>query len=77
MKVTRMPPSEAANLVANSGNTIYGVGVFEVILPGIFVLVCGSPEYWRVAEVHQAIIRTSKNMWAHDLEFLALIVSWG
>ena len=27
MKETRMPPAKAANLVANSGNTIYGVGV--------------------------------------------------
>ena len=29
MKETRMPPAKAANLVANSGNTIYGVGVIE------------------------------------------------
>ena len=27
MKETRMPPALAANLVANSDNTIYGVGV--------------------------------------------------
>ena len=27
MKETRMPPAKAANLVANNGNTIYGVGV--------------------------------------------------
>ena len=27
MKETRMPPAESANLVANSGNTIYGVSV--------------------------------------------------
>ena len=26
MKETQMPPAWAANLVANSGNTIYGVG---------------------------------------------------
>ena len=25
MKVTQMPPAHAANLVANSGNTVYGV----------------------------------------------------
>ena len=27
MKVTQMPPVHAANLVANSGNTAYGVDV--------------------------------------------------
>ena len=27
MKKTRMPPAQTANLVANSGNTIYGVSV--------------------------------------------------
>ena len=27
MKVTQMPPVHAANLVANSGNTTYGVDV--------------------------------------------------
>ena len=27
MKETQMPPAKAANLVANNGNTIYGVGV--------------------------------------------------
>ena len=27
MKETRMPPAQSANLTANSGNTIYGVGV--------------------------------------------------
>ena len=27
MKETRMPPAQSANLVANSGNTIYGVSV--------------------------------------------------
>ena len=27
MKETRMPPAQAANLVANSGNTLYGVSV--------------------------------------------------
>ena len=27
MKVTQMPPVHAANLVANSGNTAYGVEV--------------------------------------------------
>ena len=26
-----MPPASAANLVANSGNTIYGVGVIKVV----------------------------------------------
>ena len=29
MKETRMPPAWSANLVANSGNTIYGVSVIE------------------------------------------------
>ena len=29
MKETRMPPAYSANLVANSGNTIYGVGVIN------------------------------------------------
>ena len=29
MKETRMPPALAVNRVANSGNTIYGVGVIE------------------------------------------------
>ena len=29
MKETQMPPAWAANLVANSGNTIYGVGVIQ------------------------------------------------
>ena len=27
MKETRMPPAQAANLVENNGNTIYGVSV--------------------------------------------------
>ena len=27
MKETRMPPALSANLVANSGNTIYGVSI--------------------------------------------------
>ena len=30
MKETRIPPALAANLVANSGNTIYGVGVIQL-----------------------------------------------
>ena len=30
MKVTQMPPVRAANLVANSGNTAYGVDVIQV-----------------------------------------------
>ena len=29
MKVTQMPTAHAANLVANSGNTAYGVDVIE------------------------------------------------
>ena len=29
MKVTQMPPVHAANLVANNGNTTYGVNVIE------------------------------------------------
>ena len=29
MKVTQMPPVHAANLVANSGNTAYGVDVIS------------------------------------------------
>ena len=29
MKETRMPPAQSANLVANSGNTINGVGVID------------------------------------------------
>ena len=29
MKVTQMPPVHAANLVANSGNTAYGVDVIH------------------------------------------------
>ena len=29
MKETRMPPPQSANLAANSGNTIYGVGVID------------------------------------------------
>ena len=29
MKETRMPPVQSANLVANSANTIYGVGVIK------------------------------------------------
>ena len=32
MKETRMPPAYAANLVANSGNTIYGVSVIDALL---------------------------------------------
>ena len=32
MKETRMPPVKAANLVANSGNTIYGVGVIQWLM---------------------------------------------
>ena len=36
MKVTQMPPVHVANLVANSGNTAYGVDViFDLILLGI------------------------------------------
>ena len=31
MKVTQMPPVHAANLVANSGNTAYGVDVIMFI----------------------------------------------
>ena len=30
MKETRTPPAKAANLVVNSGNTIYGVGVIGI-----------------------------------------------
>ena len=30
MKETRMPPAQATNLVANSGNTICGVGVIVI-----------------------------------------------
>ena len=30
MKVTQMPPVHAANLVANSGNTAYGVDVIQM-----------------------------------------------
>ena len=32
MKVTQMPPVHAANLVANSGNTAYGVDVIDTVL---------------------------------------------
>ena len=32
MKETRMPPAQAASLVANSGNTIYGVSVIDRVL---------------------------------------------
>ena len=35
MKVTRMPPAYSANLVANSGNTIYGVSVIAMSLSGV------------------------------------------
>ena len=31
MKETRMPPVYSANLVANSGNTIYNVSVIPVV----------------------------------------------
>ena len=32
MKVTQMPPVHAANLVASSGNTAYGVGGTDYFL---------------------------------------------
>ena len=38
MKVTQMPPVHAANLVANSGNTAYGVDVIvlcNLLQPGV------------------------------------------
>ena len=38
MKETRMPPAYSANLVANSGNTIYGVSVIEYGIPSV---ICG------------------------------------
>ena len=31
MKVTQMPPVHVANLVANSGNTAYGIGVIVTL----------------------------------------------
>ena len=34
MKVTQMPPVHAANLVAHSGNTAYGVGVIGELRNG-------------------------------------------
>ena len=36
MKVTQMPPVHAANLVANSGNIAYGVGVIGKYLFQIY-----------------------------------------
>ena len=36
MKVSQMPPVHAANLVANSGNTTYGVDVITEYIPQIF-----------------------------------------
>ena len=42
MEVTQMPPVRAANLVANSGNTAYGVDVimanWEFILSNPFIV---------------------------------------
>ena len=35
MKVTQMPPVHAANLVANSGNTAYGVDVIKEMVSGM------------------------------------------
>ena len=32
MKETQMPPVHAANLVANIGNTAYGVDVIEMVI---------------------------------------------
>ena len=39
MKETRMPPLQSANLAANSGNTIYGVGVIGIHIQNIERLV--------------------------------------
>ena len=41
MKETRMPPPQSANLAANSGNTIYGVGVIDMEGKG-----CELTECW-------------------------------
>ena len=47
MKDTRMPPAQSANLVANSGNTIYGVSVIGIIkirqFPGRLMFMVGIP----------------------------------
>ena len=34
MRVTQMPPEHAANLVANSGNTAYGIDVIAQLVMG-------------------------------------------
>ena len=40
MKQTRMPPAKAANLVANSGNTIYGISVIGPAILKICIKEC-------------------------------------
>ena len=49
MKETRMPPAQAAYLVANSGNTIYGVSVIVLVTPPLktrymYTVMYGGPE---------------------------------
>ena len=46
IKVTQMPPVHAANMVANSGNTAYGVDVtaFSIFFP-IYGIACA---FWPI-----------------------------
>ena len=47
MKVTQMPPVHAANLVAHSGNTAYGVGV---------IVILGHPSNFKVTRAEKSMI---------------------
>ena len=44
MKVTQIPPVHSANLVANSGNTAYGVDVIGPTIPEIWQIKCSTGE---------------------------------
>ena len=65
MKETRMPPAWSANLVANSGNTIYGVSVIVYICT---YNICVYDNY--VQEWLHVI-----NKWSFSLVFIYDIIS--
>ena len=46
MKETRVPTAQSANLAANSGNTIYGVGVITAVLHYAIDMLAPLPVKW-------------------------------
>ena len=77
MKETRMPPAYSANLVANSGNTIYGVSViWWIVVQSVWTLIYNSTQLSQSIHLISVWNSVKKVVGPHALNLKSSTQNW-